>query len=419
MNQANKIASLFLTMCSFSLCAANHIDTRQQIFKPNVRTLSVSNPGNFMAPPVIRMGTGDRLNINFDIIGDEHTYLRYRLIHCNAEWQPSRLLESEYINGFNETPIEDYAYSSNTYVHYVNYNISLPDPNLPILASGNYLLQVFPESEPDDILLQARFSISSETSIVEGGITTRTDKGTNSEFQQLFFNVDLSSLPNINPFQDLIISVVQNNDPSSARFVSHPLRVDRGKAIFEHTPELIFDGGNEFRRFETVRTDYPGMHVDSVKFKDGLWHAWLQQDFSRKDREYVYDSTQHGRFKIDEYNSTEPDLSADYVMVHFSLDPGERQYGEIYIDGDMTNHILNDQNLMRYDWNSGHYQASIPLKQGSYNYKYTVLSEKGLPSSSSIEGNKYETSNEYLINVYLRSPGSRGDMLVASRKIGN
>lgn len=368
-----------------------------------------------MAPPVIRMGSSDRLNINFDIIGDKHDYLRYRLIHCNADWQPSRLMESEYIDGFNEALVEDYAYSSNTYIHYVNYNITVPDTQIGILKSGNYLLQVYPESSPDEILLQTRFSVTEEKVPVMGRYSSRTDKGTNSEFQQIFLNIDLSSLVNINPYQDLIVTVMQNNRPETTRILNPPIRVGNGMAFYEHSPELIFEAGNEYRRFETVRTDYPGMSVDSVKFLNGIWHAWLKPDYSRKNRSYVYDSTQHGRFKIDEYNATDPDLSADYVMVHFMLDPGERQYGSIYVDGDFTNHQFNDRNLMRYNWEDGLYHAEIPLKQGSYNYQYVVADENsGKISVKNIEGNKYETQNEYLIQVFYRPPGIRGDRLLGS-----
>ena len=391
------------------------MDTGQQIFRDNVRTLSVTNPENFMAPPIIRMNSSDRLNINFDIISEDIEYLRYRLIHCNSDWQPSRLMESEYIDGFNEALIEDYAFSSNTYIHYVNYNISLPDPELPILSSGNYLLQVYPENDPGDVILQARFYVSEEKSFLRGGLTTRTDKGTDSEYQQLYFNLDSSNLGNINPYQDLIINITQNNRPETQRTITHPIRVDRNNAIFEHSPQLIFEAGNEYRRFETVRTDYPGMHVDSVKFINGIWHAWLKPDGARNNRSYSYDSTQHGRFKIDEYNSTDPDLSADYIMVHFTLDLSENPQGEIYIDGDFTQHRFNSSNMMRYDWNSGLYEASIPLKQGSYNYQYVVMDKKGGgPSPKPIEGNKYETINEYLVNAYLRTPGSRGDRLVGT-----
>lgn len=391
------------------------MDTGQQIFHDRVQTLTVYNPDDFMAPPVIRIGTSDRLNINFDIIGDDYEYLRYKVIHCNFDWLPSRLMESEFVNGFNEVEIDDYAFSSNTYIHYVNYNISLPNPDMPIIHSGNYLLQVYPEYEPDNILLQARFSVSEQISPIKGGITTRTDQGVDSEYQQLFFNTDISSLPNINPYQDLIVTLTQNNRPETSRYINHPIRVEGGKVVFEHAPQLIFEAGNEYRRFETVRTDYPGMHVDSVKYIDGIWHAWLQPDFARLHKEYNYDSTQHGRFKIDEYNSMEPDLSSDYVMVHFTLDPIEYQKGTIYVDGDFTNHRFTDINMMRYDWEDGLYHAAIPLKQGSYNYQYIVLPENGgLPSPRSIEGNKYETQNEYLIQTYLRLPGFRGDRLIGT-----
>lgn len=371
-----------------------------------------------MSSPVLRMGTNDRLDINFDLIGNQHEYLKYRLIHCNSDWQPSRLMESEYLDGFNEVNIEDYAYSTNTYIHYINYNISLPDPELPIIASGNYLLQVFPESDPNDTWLQVRFSVSEELSLIKAGVTTRTDKGANSEYQQLFFSVDTGSIPNFNPYQDMGVIITQNNRPETARAVTHPMRVQGNTVVFEHDPNLIFEAGNEYRRFETVRTDYPGMHIEAVDFVDNIWNAWLQQDSSRRYREYNYDSTQHGRFKIDEYNSSDPNLGADYVLVHFTLDPGERQYGKIYLDGDFTNHQFDDSNLMKYDWNDGLYHASIPLKQGSYNYQYVVIPDKGgVPSSKFIEGNKYETQNEYLIQVFVNTPGSRADRLIGTATI--
>ena len=402
-------------ICLFGIVGCYAYDTGQQIFRPDVRTLTVVNPDDFMAPPVIRMGTRDRLNINFDIIGDEHEYLRYRLIHCNANWQPSRLMESEYIDGFNEAQIDDFEYSSNTYIHYVNYNISFPNEDIPIVKSGNYLLQVYPEYEPDDVLLQARFSVSEEVAPVKGGVTTRTDRGVDSEYQQLFLSVNSSSLGNINPYQDIVVSITQNGRPETMSFLSHPLRVEGGNVVFEHSPELVFEASNEYRRFETVRTDYPGMHVDSVKFYDGIWNAWLQPDSPRDHRKYNFDKTQHGRFKIDEYNSSDPDLSGDYVLVHFTLDPVVTPKGSIFVDGNFTNHQFDDSNLMKYDWNDGLYHASIPLKQGSYNYQYVVIPEGGgYPSPKPIEGNKYETENEYLVEVFLRTPGSRGDRLVGS-----
>lgn len=395
------------------------VNTSTAVFDRDVRTLKVQNPDFFMSPAVIRLGTPDRLFINFDIIGESHEYLRYRLLHCNADWQPSRLLESEYIDGFNEAELTDYAYSSNTFVHYVNYNIEIPNPDMQPLVSGNYLLQVYPEGEPDEPLLQARFSVSENSFPIAGGITSRTDWGFNTEYQQLSLAVEAGG-GRYNPYQDFVLTVMQNNRPETMRTLSHPLRVDGSTIIFEHDPALIFPAVDEYRRFETVRADYAGMHVDSVKFGGTNWHAWLMPDSPRVRRDYSYDQTQHGRFMIDEYNSTDPDLGADYVTVHFTLDSPEIVGGDVYIDGDFTLHHLDDSNRMRYDYNTRLYTAELPLKQGSYNYQYVVAPKSGgYPDPSVIEGNKYETQNEYLVQVWLRLPGSRADRLVGTALIGN
>ena len=377
-----------------------------------MKSLTVRNPNDFMAPALIRMGTPDRLTINFDIPGDQHNYLRYRLRHLNADGTPSRLLESEFTSGFNEGIIDDFAYSSNTFVHYVNYNLEIPNDDVSILASGNYVIEIFDEEEPESVLAEIPFSVSEDKAVTSADVTTHTDHGYNTEFQQLRIEVDAGRLGNINPYRDLIVTVMQNNRPETLKTLSHPLRVESGKVLFEHSPELIFEAGNEYRRFETVRADYAGMSVDSVKFYDNHWHAWLAKDEDRTESPYIYDSTQHGRFMIDEYNATDPDLGADYITVHFTLDTSARG-GDIYIDGDLSGHRNSDFNKMTYDARDGLYHGEMLLKQGSYNYQYVFVpygEEKGKPSK--IEGNKYETRNEYLVRVYLREPGSRGDRLI-------
>ena len=391
------------------------LNTGQKAFRNDIKSVKVSVAGDFMAPPLLHLDSNEELNINFDILEESPEYLKYRLIHCNADWQPSQLLESEYLGGFNEVSIDDFAFSSNTFTHFVNYNISLPDSRLPILRSGNYLLQVFPENEPDDIILQTRFYVAEDIVKPKGKASSKTDKGTDSYFQQLEVTANQAGLDNVNPYQDLFLTVYMNNNPESQRLIKSPGRIDSKEITYEHNPSLIFEAGNEFRRFEIVRTDYPGMKVDSVGFVDGMWNAWLQTDYSRKDKPYSFDETQHGRFKIDEYNSSEPDLGADYVMVHFSLDLPENIDGKIYVVGEFSDYAPSPSNLMHFDPVDGLYHASVPLKQGSYNYQYGVVKKSGQNFSfKEIEGNKYETLNEYLVLVYLRTPGARADRLVGS-----
>lgn len=405
-------AMLLLSMLYLGGMAVYPLDTLSGVFSRDVRTLSVENPDYFMSPPVVRLGTSDRLVVKFDILGDEHQYLRYRILHCNADWQPSRLLEPEYVGGFNECDITDYAYSSGTYVHYVNYRVEIPNEDMQLLVSGNYLMQVYPESEPDEILLQQRFCVSENSVAIAGNVTARTDRGVNDRWQQLYITVDVGDGSRINPYQDLVVTVTQNNRPETTRTLAGPLRTEGGTIVYAHDPALVFNAGDEYRRFETVRADYAGMHTDSVKFGGSNWHAYLSVDEPREEKDYIYDETQHGRFKIDEYNSSNPDLGADYVTVHFTLEM-PRIAEPVYVDGDFTSHRFGDFNRMRYDDVRQCYVAEIPLKQGSYNYQY-VVDRGGVYTPAPIDGDKYETRNEYLVKVYLRQPGSRGDRLVGA-----
>lgn len=365
---------------------------------------------------MIRLGTADRITVNFDLISDSHEYLRCRLLHCNADWTPSRLQESEYLESFNEFEVTDYAYSANTYVHYVNYSITIPEGDMQPLVSGNYILQVFPDNDPDDIWLQTRFEVSENTSEINGLVSSRTDKGFNSEWQQLTLEVDIAGTEIKNPYQDLIVTVTQNNRPETTRILTHPMRTDGTKVIFEHDPKLIFKAGNEYRRFETVRADYPGMGVDSVRFDGNFWNAYISRALPRSHTDYVYDRTQHGRFAVDEYNSSDPNLGADYVKVHFSLQPTPELNGQrVYVDGDFTNHEFTDTNRLHLNPESGMLELEMALKQGSYNYQFVTIDEStGMPDPSPVEGDFHDTGNEYLVNVYLRQTGSRADRLIGS-----
>ena len=56
---------------------------------------------------------------------------------------------------------------------------------------------------------------------------------------------------------------------------------------------------------------------------------------------------------------------------------------------------------------------TLLLKQGSYNYQYLFLPDGGSTASAGpIEGNYYETVNEYLVKVYHRPQGVRYDKLI-------
>lgn len=410
-----------MVLCLMALCsrAGSPYATSTRIFDSSFRTLKVSDETDFMAPPVVRAGKGNHVVVSFDRMADDVSHLRYRLIHCNADWQPSQLLESEYVGGFNLAPVEDYAFSSNTFVHYVNYRIVIPGRDMMPLVSGNYLLQVFDEQDPDDTLLQARFCVSDEVVGMSGDVLSVTDRGVNDRYQQLQLVVDRLGYDVLNPVTDIIVTVEQNGDPSTLRTLPPPMRVDGSRLIYEHQPQLIFDAGNEYRRFETVAVPQAGMKVDSARFSGECYDVFLTPDQPRTNS-YFYDQTQHGRFMVRELNASDSDLGADYNNVHFELRIPEQPGAGVYVQGEMTASMSEQDTRMEYDVLRQAYTLTMPLKQGSYNYRYAV-SPPGAssPSPAPVEGNHYQTRNEYTVKVYHRPPGARGDILLAVYTLRN
>lgn len=391
-------------------------DTSTAIFSPSVRSLTVNIDGDRLAPPVLTLGGEDRLTIGFDLMGEEREYLRYSIDHCNADWTPGELIDTEVFDGFNYADIDNYAFSRATTAHYVHYSIPLPNDEFRFNISGNYLLKVYHEEDPDDILLQVRFMVQEAAVSVGGSVTSRTDIDYNDAHQQLSLEIDTreTRIRDINT--DLQVVVTQNGRLDNAVTISHPSRLMSGtKAIYEHIPALIFPAGNEYRRMETVNNLYPGMGVDHIEYHAPWYHHILNLDKPRAHRQYRYDSTQHGRYFIREYSSEESDTEADYALVLFSLDLLRIPDADIYLDGDFMLRRFDSSSRMDYNPSTGRYEKLIPLKQGAYNYQYLVVPYDAEPPrglTATVEGDHYQTVNEYLVYVYYRAPGDRYDRLL-------
>ena len=393
--------------------AAYATDTRTAIFDSNFRSLRACTESNYYAPPVIELGGDDRVRIEFDEISPEMRYMRYSLLHCDANWQPSQLVESDYVDGFNEADIEEYDFSSGTFANYVHYGISLPNEDMPILLSGNYLLRVYPEEDSENTLLQVRFSIVEKAVDIFAEVTSRTDIDYNKSHQQVTVTVDTKDYRVENMYADLKVVVTQNARSDNEAIVTNPLRVSSNKAFFEHDRKLIFPAGNEFRRFEMTTTNYIGMGIDRYAYHDPFYHAELKIDEPRCYGSYTYDQTQYGRFTIRESNAFDSNTGADYMIVHFALDIPRQSGGDIFVDGEFTQHNFTNANRMHFNEATNRYELDMPLKQGAYNYQYLWLPHGSKAAlTAPIEGDFYQTVNEYQIKVYNRRLGERYDRLI-------
>lgn len=416
MNNWNRTLSLLCTcLMTVAVVAQNRVDTRTIIFDNNVRSLKVCLASNMYIPPILMMNSDDRLLINFDYLDYDVHYLRYSVTHCNADWQPSQLVECEYVSGFNYADIDDYAQSEATYVHYYNYQFVLPNPDMELLVSGNYLLTVYEQDNNDKILFQTRFSVCEGKVGVYPQVTSRTDIEYNNRFQQVTFDVRYKPNQIRDPYSEFTCIVSQNSRDDNAVTVSRPMMVGVDHVTYEHNRDLIFPAGNEFRRFETVNAHTINMGVQSIRYYEPMYHAILMVDEPRNEVLYLYDQTQFGRFTVRNAEAYgENALQADYMITHFTLDTGGKlNGGNVWLYGEFLNGYPASQAMMKYDASSGCYTADLLLKQGAYNYMYLWVPDgTTIGQTGRIEGDHYETVNEYLVKVYDRPMGERYDHLV-------
>ncbi|MCL4482106.1 MAG: DUF5103 domain-containing protein, partial [Bacteroidetes bacterium] len=81
---------------------------------PQLHTVLFYNEGWEFSLPVLELGSSQRLVFKFDELSREPKTFNYTLVHCDADWNPSRLVTAEYLDGFPENPVNDYASSVNT-----------------------------------------------------------------------------------------------------------------------------------------------------------------------------------------------------------------------------------------------------------------------------------------------------------------
>jgi hypothetical protein len=385
-------------------------------FSDKVKTLQVHPADQWDGTPIAELNGIEEILISFDVMEAAPGAYTYTVTHCNADWTPSQLISSEFMNGFQDRYITDYAPSFNTTMNYVNYRIAFPNEDVRLKVSGNYAVRVFPEYD-DTPVLCACFSVVDRRSDISMQVTSQTDRGMNNFYQQVNFTIAYGNEVKT-PMQDLKVFVRQNNRTDNEAALVKPLRIQGNRLVYEHIPALIFEAGNEYRNFEMTTRQSNGLNIETVQYYPPYYHVRLYPDPVRAGRSYSYCEDINGKVFIRTLSGTDADTEADYYIVRFFL-PCKNPYPEaVYILSEAFNNRLNERSKMDYNPAEGGYEKSVPLKEGYYNYLYVTQKQNSRDGSPALpEGNYYQTENEYRVLVYFRRAGDKYDQLIGTQTI--
>lgn len=397
-----------------ALAANNSFAQYNEIKSENIASLQVVAGNNWLSMPIATLN-GEAINISFDDLTHEYHRYAYRLQHCEADWSVSEgIFESDYCEGFADgSTIDDIEESLNTNTLYTHYRLSIPNENCRIKMSGNYRLTVYDENEGDTIFT-ACFMVVEPLVKTSMAVTTNTDIDTNKAHQQVAAEINYSALGITNPNTELYTVVMQNGRWSTARINAAPQYQTGSGLCWEHNRDYIFNGGNEFHKFEILDVTHPTLGIENVSWDGKNYHAQIWTDRPRPS--YVYDEDTNGSFYIRNSDNIENDRISEYVTVHFRLQ-APQQNGRVFVNGVWTNDRFIPRYEMTYNEQTKLYEAYIPLKQGYYSYQYLTMCDDGTLHPVSTEGNFYQTENSYQMLIYYKGIGQRTYRLVGYNKI--
>lgn len=392
-------------------------------YKPYIKTVQLHESSFDANPALLQLNGSELLELSFDDLEADKKEYSISFVHCNANWEPSDLLNAEFMNGFFEANIINFNYSTNTIQKYTHYSILFPQSNMQFTKSGNYIAYVYEDNNKEKIVLTKRFMIYENKVTVVASVRQAMGNDEQYEKQHIDFSILNSQYELTNPFTDLKVVITQNNRWDNAVNNIKPTFVEPNKLTYSLDDKSTFNGGNEFRYFDTrsLRT-YTERVYDIRKDSSYIYHVELKNDELKSFKNYSFYNDLNGGFLIKNQDMIgSPDIEADYAWVHFFLPYDNAQgAGNFYVLGKLTEWRLNKTNRMTYNYKKMGYECSLFIKQGYYNYTYVYLKDdkKGGDETFS-EGNHWETENDYAIYVYHRQRGTYYDQLVAIKRLNS
>jgi len=391
---------------------------KHQILTPNVKSLEVRLNNDFILQPVMQLGTSDVLTIDFDELSHNYHRFVYHLEPCNPDWSPTEgLFDSDWMEGFNDEPIEDYQNSLNTTVLYTHYHMQLPNEQTRLTMSGNYRLHIIDEDDDRREVICVEFRIVEPLVNVGVGATTNTDVDFQQSHQQVNMTVNLNSLQVTNLEEQLQTFVMQNGREDNMKVNVRPNYVTPRSLKWEHNRQLIFEAGNEYHKFEVLDPSHTTMGLGHVAWDEDERRYHVFPFYCQPVRNYLYDEDANGAFIVRNSDNYEIDRTSDYVYVHYKLVPA-RHYADarVYVDGRWT--IESPETYtMTYDEEDQSYNAVIMQKLGYYNYQLLMEDFDGTTHRVPEEGSFYQTENSYQALVYYKGTGARSWRLVGYQEI--
>ena len=414
------IKYLFLViwiMSASSSIMGQDLQYEDYVYLDHIRSVQFHHRGLPTSYPIVDLGTSGRLRLAFDdILGGDRDY-SYRIVHCDKDWHPSILDESEYMDGFNNEEINYFEYSRGTRTNYTHYELSLPNDDVQWRISGNYLL-VVTDDESEELALSRRFMVVENKVFVIANLDQALKAGEAFTNQEIELTINDERLPIGNPQRELYLTVLQNGRWDNAQTNIQP-KFSIGHDIhFDRTSRIGFKGYNEFRGIDLRSLRTRGYGVNSVDVTDT--EIIMVSELAKKRSRQIYSNYNdiNGSYIIESKEYREDDIRSDYIRTFFAIESTNMLIdGQVYVVGKFTDWKLLPEWRMDYDFDKQYYYTDGLLKQGFYDFQFVVHRDDETIDIEHFEGSHYATNNSYNLLIYYRGLTGRYDRIIGAESL--
>ena len=374
----------------------------------NIKTATFVQNGENVVP-IFNLREGFQFQFD-DLYGDEANYF-YVLTHCDYEWKESQLSKAEYVAGFDDQRIQSSLNSFNTLQLYTHYTLNFPNNFTRLKVTGNYILTILNNNK--EPVFSRKFILYENLVAVPLQIKrARTSEFLDSK-QNLQFSIKSDAIQFQNPLQNVKIMLMQNGNFNTVIKNVKPMFTIGNELIYKYDAETQFWAGNEFLNYYNKDIRAANNTVAQVQ-SNQTYNSILYPNEARRNKIYTFFPDINGNFLVRNLNAEDYSIESDYAWVFFSLSAPE-YYGkkDIYVNGMFNNYTLSEENKMQYNEKTARYEKALFIKQGFVNFQYQIADKNGvIDHENAIDGNFYQTLNDYIALVYYRENGERYDRII-------